>query len=100
MPPARRSGTSGYRARRPEKLARFLLSVIPSLSEPGEENGPVRATFTLTHEEIAEVIGSSRETVTRLFAKFKRKKLVEVHGSTLVITNRAGLRTILEGGSR
>jgi CRP/FNR family transcriptional regulator len=93
----RNIGLSGSAA---EKLARFLLGEIPSKSDSGGENGPTRATFTLTHEEIAEMIGSSRETVTRLFAKFKRKKLLEVHGSTLVITNRAGLQAILESGPR
>ena len=42
------------------------------------------------------MIGSSRETVTRLFTDFKRKHLVEIHGSTLIITNKAGLEKVLE----
>jgi CRP/FNR family cyclic AMP-dependent transcriptional regulator len=50
--------------------------------------------LALTHEEIGQMIGASRETVTRLFAEFKRKKLIEVHGSTLVITNKAGLEQL------
>ena len=55
-----------------------------------------RVPLTLTHEEIAQMIGSSRETVTRLFTDFKRKHLVEIHGSTLIITNKAGLEKVLE----
>jgi CRP/FNR family transcriptional regulator len=51
--------------------------------------------MTLTHEEIAETIGSSRETVTRLFADFKRRGLVEVHGATLVITDKTRLLELL-----
>ena len=81
-------GLSGSAA---EKLARFLLDWTDSHSENGVE---LRSTLTLTHEEIAEMIGASRETVTRLFAEFKRKKLIEVHGSTLVITNKAGLEQL------
>ena len=54
----------------------------------------LRAKLTLTHEEIAEIIGASRETVTRMFADFKRKKLVKVAGSTLVITDKPGLEKV------
>jgi CRP-like cAMP-binding protein len=42
------------------------------------------------------MIGASRETVTRLFASFKRDKLVEVHGATIVITNRMGLQKLVD----
>ena len=45
-----------------EKLARFLLEWAASCPE---EKGQVRIKMTLTHEEIAQMIGSSRETVTR-----------------------------------
>jgi CRP/FNR family transcriptional regulator, cyclic AMP receptor protein len=76
-----------------EKLARFLLDFA---TKNGTNNGQSRATLTLTHEDIAEMIGASRETVTRLFNAFKRKKLLEVHGSTLVITNKVGLQKMLE----
>jgi CRP/FNR family cyclic AMP-dependent transcriptional regulator len=80
-----------------EKLARFLLDRAAE-NDPshGQNSGPIRATLALTHEEIAEMIGTSRETVTRLFASFKRKQLVEIRGSTLVITNKAGLEEVLE----
>jgi len=74
-----------------EKLARLLVS-LPT-GQP-QENGRVRPSLTLTHEEIAEIIGLSRETVTRLIAGLKRKQLVEVHGSTLIIKNKAGLERL------
>jgi len=41
------------------------------------------------------MIGVARETVSRLFASFKREQLIEVHGSTLVIANKAGLEKML-----
>jgi len=44
----------------------------------------------------AEMIGASCGIVTQLFAKFKGKKLIAVHGSTLVIKNRADLKNQLE----
>ena len=76
-----------------EKLARFLLD-LPR--DPTQDKGQIRATLTLTHKEIAEMIGASRETVTRLFASFKRKRLVEVRGSTLIIANKVGLEKLLD----
>jgi hypothetical protein len=39
----------------------------------------------MTHEEIAQMIGSSRETVTRLLSELKKKELIRLEGSTLVI---------------
>jgi CRP/FNR family transcriptional regulator, cyclic AMP receptor protein len=74
-----------------EKFARFLLD----WSEGREEkNGEIRLKLTLTHEEIAQMIGASRETVTRLFADFKKRQLREVKGSTVVIRNRANLESL------
>jgi len=57
----------------------------------------VRIKLTLTHEEIAQMIGSSRETVTRLLADFRKKQLLQVMGSTLVIKNKAALESIISG---
>jgi CRP/FNR family cyclic AMP-dependent transcriptional regulator len=75
-----------------EKLARFLLDLSTGSDE---RKGEVKLTLTLTHEEIAQMIGASRETVTRLFADFKKKQLLQIKGSTLIITNKAGLQSIL-----
>src|SRR5208337_3787808 len=71
-----------------EKLARFLLR----WSANGKAaDGMVRVKLTFTHEEIAQLIGSSRETVTRTLAEFKRRGVAELHGSTLLVRNQAAL---------
>jgi len=75
------------------KLARFLLDFTDK-SAPA--NGTTRTTLTLTHEEIAEMIGTSRETVSRLFASFKRKKLIEMHGSTLIVGSKNNLEKLAD----
>ncbi len=72
-----------------EKLARLLLHWS---AEGHASEGMVRIKLALTHEEIAQLIGSSRETVTRLIGEFKRRRLLEMHGSTLVVRNRVGLQ--------
>ncbi len=44
------------------------------------------------------MIGSSRETVTRMLARFRAKNYIEVRGSTLVIRNRAALQCMADQG--
>lgn len=75
-----------------EKLARFLLDLSGGQNHA---KGEIRITLTLTHEEIAQMIGASRETVTRLFGEFKRKQFLQVKGSTLIIKDKAGLESVL-----
>jgi CRP/FNR family transcriptional regulator len=75
-----------------EKLARFLLDLSAG-HDKGK--GELRITLTLTHEEIAQVIGASRETVTRLFGEFKKKQFLQVKGSTLIIKDKTGLESVL-----
>jgi len=73
-----------------EKLARLLLSWVSD--EP--RNRELRVPTEFTHEEIAQMIGSSRETVTRLLSDMKRKDLIRLDGPTLVIPNRIALQAI------
>jgi len=75
-----------------EKLARFLLELS---ANQGEGKSEVKLTLTFTHEEIAQMIGASRETVTRLFADFKKRQLLQVKGSTLIIKDKAGLESVV-----
>ena len=75
-----------------EKLAKLLLEW--SMKNGGARQ-PERMKLTLTHEEIAQMIGTSRETVTRLFADFKKRQLIQLKGSTLVIRNRAALESLV-----
>ena len=77
-----------------EKLARFLLDWCTS---HGDGNAEIRAKLTSTHEEIAQIIRATRETVSRLFADFKRKEIVQVKGSTLIVRNKAGLEKMAGG---
>ena len=53
----------------------------------------IRSTFT--HEEMAQMIGTSRETVTRLLSELKKKELIRLEGSTMVIRNRLALEALV-----
>jgi CRP/FNR family transcriptional regulator, cyclic AMP receptor protein len=80
--------TVGLSNSAPEKLARLLLD----WSENGQiTEAGTRFRFSLTHEEIGEFIGASRETVTRTLSTFKVRRLVMCNGSTLTIPSRTAL---------
>jgi CRP/FNR family transcriptional regulator, cyclic AMP receptor protein len=77
-----------------ERLAGFLLDMT---TDQRAQKGIASVRLTFTQQEIAQMIGTSRETVTRLFAEFRKKDLLTVRGSMLTITNRPGLERILRG---
>jgi len=80
--------TLGLSSSTPEKLARLLLD----WSETGQTTeAGTRFRFSLTHEEIGEFIGASRETVTRTLSVFKSRRLVTFKGSTLTILSKTAL---------
>jgi len=75
-----------------EKLAKLLLEWSSKNGEAAKQEP--RLKLALTHEEIAQMIGTSRETVTRLFADLKKRQIVQAKGSTLIIRNKAALKLI------
>jgi CRP/FNR family cyclic AMP-dependent transcriptional regulator len=76
-----------------EKLARLLLEWA-SDGETTKEG--IRIKIALTHEEIAQLIGTSRETVTRVLSEFREKKFAQLRGSTLMILNKPALEKMVE----
>jgi CRP/FNR family transcriptional regulator len=88
-------GSLGLAHSAAEKMARLLLDWKETHSNG---NGTTVLKLTLTHEEMAQMIGSSRETVTRMLARFRSKNYIEVRGSTLVIRNRAALQSLADQG--
>ncbi|HTZ97100.1 MAG TPA: Crp/Fnr family transcriptional regulator [Terriglobales bacterium] len=75
-----------------EKLARLLLEWA---SDGETTKDGIRIKIALTHEEIAQLIGTSRETVTRVLSEFREHHLAHLHGSTLLIQNKIGLEKLI-----
>jgi CRP/FNR family transcriptional regulator, cyclic AMP receptor protein len=73
------------------KLARLLLSCAP---EPVKDAQEQHLRSPMTHEEMAQRIGSSRETVTRLLSDLKKKRLIRLEGTNLIIRDRVGLEAL------
>ncbi len=76
-----------------EKLARLILDWCDRGGETTTKG--IRLKVLLTHEEIAQMIGTTRETVTRLLSDFKRKKIIDVKGSSLFVTNKPLLENMV-----
>jgi CRP/FNR family transcriptional regulator, cyclic AMP receptor protein len=75
-----------------EKLARLLMGW---LDQNTKSKNPAQMKLALTHEEIGQMIGSSRETVSRLLAGFKKQHIIQQNGSTLVIPSRVALESLI-----
>ena len=76
-----------------EKLAKMLLDWCDARGEATPKG--TRLKVLLTHEEIAQMIGTTRETVTRLLSDLKRRKVIDVKGSTVVILQRNDLEKMV-----
>ena len=80
----------------PEKLAKLILQwaehpVELAVKKPQE----TAIRVTLTQEEIAQFIGTSRETVSRVLTGFRRKGWLRVKGATWTILNRHALEALV-----
>ena len=74
------------------KLAELLLSL-------GNEHGiadtrGVVVGLKITHQEMANLIGSTRETVSLTLSQFKRKGLIQTEGRRVILSDMEGLRAL------
>ena len=82
----------GLSASTGEKLAKLLLDWC----ETGTAiNGSIRLKVVLTHEEIAQMLGTTRETITRLLSDLRKKKIIDIKGSTVMVTDRDQLEDMV-----
>lgn len=78
----------------PKRLAKLLLRLHDTQGGRGTRGGqPLRGK--LTHQELANVIGSTRETTTLILNDFKRQGLIDFLGRRIVIANRFGLEQVV-----
>jgi CRP/FNR family transcriptional regulator, cyclic AMP receptor protein len=75
-----------------EKLAKFFLE---SSAAGQVANGVVRTKLALTHEDLSQLIGTSRETITRILSEFRKKDILELKGNTLTIHNKSALERLV-----
>ena len=74
-----------------ERLARFLLRTAKV------ENGEL-APIRMSHEEIADDLGTAREVVSRLLESFEEKGLVKLQRRNVTVRSADGLQKIMKSG--
>jgi CRP/FNR family transcriptional regulator len=74
----------------PTRLAHLLGRLASFYAEEGKNTG-VMIRAKLTHQELANLVGSTRETTTLILNDFKRKKLIEFQGRKIVALDIEGL---------
>ena len=75
----------------PERIARLMLDWSQGDSGMATAHG---IKVALTHDEIGQIIGMSRETVTRTLATFRKQHIAELHGSTLLIQDMSAVQKL------
>lgn len=75
-----------------DKLAKLLLEWCER--KGGEETG-IHLKIAYTHEELAEMIGTSRETVTRVLKDFRERNLISIKGSDLTVLDKSRLKAAI-----
>jgi len=77
-----------------EKLARLIVRWGRDFGERTSEG--IRVKLLLTQEEIAQIIGASRETVTRLFSTLKRDQIIHVKRDSMWIRDSEALAALAQ----
>lgn len=80
----------------PEKIAKLLLHWSEHPLDQGRRpTGEIPIRVTLTQEEIAQFVGTSRETVSRVLGDFKRRGYLKIKGATWSILNKPALENLV-----
>lgn len=74
------------------KLAALLLELGEEYGVESEDG--LQIGLKITHQEMANLIGSTRETISLTLAQFKKKTLLDLNGRTVVIKNQEGLEAM------
>ncbi len=77
------------------RMASTLLKLAQDYSaqdDDAQNQGVTMINFALSQQELANIIGSSRETVARILSDFKKQKLIEVNSQKITIIDLNGLR--------
>lgn len=72
-----------------ERLARLLLCWGERMGDSTQEG--IHLKLPLTHQEIAQMIGASRETVSRLLGELRNQQIISLNGSGLLIRDKDAL---------
>jgi CRP/FNR family cyclic AMP-dependent transcriptional regulator len=76
----------------PARLAHLLLELKKTDGVP--EGAGIRLGVKLTHQEMANLIGCSRETVSATLGQFRERRLISIDGRSITILDSYGLHRL------
>lgn len=76
-----------------QRLASFLMYIVNNCEQRKLSTDQVK--LSMTRYEIGNYISLTVETISRLFTKFNKSKIIEIHGKYLSIKNVDELKNIL-----
>lgn len=79
----------------PARLARAILGLSDQFGATAG-NGRTRVTVNLSQQELANLIGASREIVNRWLGRFNKRRVLRHHKGVLTIFDEAQLRMLAE----
>ncbi|MBI5197787.1 MAG: Crp/Fnr family transcriptional regulator [Nitrospirae bacterium] len=77
----------------PSRLAGLLLDLAEEMGK--EEGGSILIRTRFTHQELANLIASTRETVTLTLGEFRKKGLIDFDRKRIIIRDKPGLTAFL-----
>jgi CRP/FNR family transcriptional regulator, cyclic AMP receptor protein len=77
----------------PETPAGRLASLLLDWAEEAKGATPT-ITMALTHEELASMTATTRETITRTLSRFRKEKLISIRGVALTLLQPAALEQL------
>lgn len=80
----------------PARLAHLLLQLAADYGRPDGTGTLIGARFT--HQDLAELINASRQTVTELLNRFQAEGIIHAAGRRLIVRDRARLRDLADHG--
>jgi CRP/FNR family transcriptional regulator, cyclic AMP receptor protein len=79
-----------------EKLANVLLRWC--MRDDQQPKNGIRLRFPLTQRELAQMLGTNRVTAGRALRSLERKRIIQCHGSSLIIQDKHALRLLSSRG--
>lgn len=73
-----------------KRVADALVQIGEKFGEPGAD----QATLKISRDDLAALVGTASETVSRMLADFKDEKLIEKNGNAIVIPSLEKLRNV------
>lgn len=82
----------------PKRIAKLLLRMLDSQGAKGQKGG-ILLKSKFTHQELANMIGSTRETTTLILNDFKRQGMIDFNGRRVVIKDVELLHAMVRNGN-